>query len=317
MMRRALLLLACLLVALPSLGQQTSGSATLVVGPVVSLLNGCTPATIGTASCPTPTGWTLVVTQNFESGTLPSNQSYAAGFNNSANGGINSINPHTGTKSLQGLYGSDGDVITWQLNAGQVDPFNELYISYWDYLDSTGRGYKEMYILRMKDPTSGQEVSWDYICGFYCQNSGYNWTVGGLVQVSAGDAPGGQPNYDWNLPSLALNLGTWRQYEIHFKPNTSTGGVANNDGVMELFVNGQLVARTVRNTNGIFNMQGTYIQVAGVYTAIANINPDSSCNFTTGAGTTQVRCNPFRTCAPCPIPPTFNRFIDDIIVLKK
>jgi len=58
------------------------------------------------------------------------------------------------------------------------------------------------------------------------------------------------------------------------------------------------------------------IEVGGVFTAIKYTDSSGQCvPMSQGIAT---YCQPsFSVCSPCPIPPNFTRFIDDVIVLTK
>src|SRR5205814_8657842 len=82
-------------------------------GAAQGLLTGMTPA-----SFTIPTGWTLVVTEGFETGGLGSaNESLNSGFNccggSGGSGGIRSGFGHTGTFALFQHYNNDQDGLEW------------------------------------------------------------------------------------------------------------------------------------------------------------------------------------------------------------
>ncbi len=275
-----------------------------------SLLAGMTPSNFTV-----PAGWTLVKTQDFESGTLPPGQDMSA-----PGGGITTTRPHTGTRSLEGLIDSDDRTVAWFLNPGGVNPFSEVYVSWYEWIEPQGRFSTEMFLIGFgtlqADGSLEQAAGIDIIQSTAC---GYNSLGCNLLQTSDTNFPttGGQANYFWNGPILNFNLGVWRQYEVHYIPNTRCGAVGCDNGTMRLFVNGSLYWEVVnRNMNGIFSMQNMLIHAGGVYTAQASLFADGTC-APPGVGTTGRSCNPFSACAPCPIPPNLRRFIDDIIVLKK
>jgi hypothetical protein len=265
-----------------------------------------------------------VSTQDFESGSLPANQSVAAGFNNGANGGINSVNPHTGTKSLQGLYASDGDVIGWFLQPDTT--FNsDLYVSYWNFNDPNGTIPLEYFISTITNsdqasaPGHWQDLGWDPQGNAGAVNTPCSSSV---VISDTTDHPDtgnpatqGQYNFIWGLPSYCLNGGSWQQLEIWYHPNTVTAGTANNDGFTIFYVNGRILAQVSgRNLNGIYGPGGptpnlaspngaSFLEVGGVITAFCD-------------AAVTIRANPFSLC-PANAPSAYHRYIDDIIVMKK
>jgi hypothetical protein len=93
------------------------------------------------------------------------------------------------------------------------------------------------------------------------------------------------------LPSGAVSL-----------PYSSTLGAAN--GALQLFINGQLSQQSLNaNLNGSVSMANSDVEVGGVITDFC----DAAAN---------VRANPFTVC-PSASPSPFNRYFDDIIIMKK
>lgn len=279
-----------------------------------SLLSGCTVNASNQPNCSIPSGWSLVIAEGFENGSLGSTE--AMDQNNS----IVTNNPHTGSHSMKGHYGGDGDRVSWFLAAGNTGSFNELWISYWDYADPNAMyGNSDYFLVDINNPAG---------CGGQGQDFGYDAqdftgnltplstsTIIGVSQGSTSSPSTCQGYYQYSTGSnLAMNAGSWRQVEIHFKPSTtvstgsncndSNGGTyCNGDGEAELYINGQLQQRQLNaNLNGSQSMAGTGIELGGTLT-----------DFCDQGGT---RAVPFSKCqANAPTP--FNRYIDDIVVLKK
>ena len=118
--------------------------------------------------------------------------------------------------------------------------------------------------------------------------------------------------------------GSWVQWEIHYRPNTS----GNADGFARVYKNGTLFTHTENaNINSTINMNNAAIQVGGVYTKLLWMKDYPACSICSKApGDGNDLCrkvrgyqqfgNPY--CAPTdPALPSFKRFFDDIIVLKK
>lgn len=293
------------------------GTATLGCTTVgtASLLAGQTPATFVL-----PSGWTLVVKQDFESG-LPSGQEIAVG----AGGGINTVNPHTGTKSLQGLYNSDGQVIWWYLHNSIIGTANDIYVSYWNFFDSNATIPQELMLFL---PRINPNLT---TCNGTCQFVGYDWqtaappvvTAGDMVNVEGANSTLGVIPFHWETgKNLAINGGVWVQFEMWYHPNTATCSTSvscgNQDGFIKLFVNGQLLEQTVCPSGGITGCLNGAFGTGGSSTTM-QANMDMSLGgvitaFCDSAHT--IRANPFSSC-PSSAPSAFHRYIDDIIVIKK
>jgi hypothetical protein len=295
-----------------------------------SLLAGC--SYIGQGGCPLPASWTLVGQQDFECknshaippnpscSSLPGNQDRSPGTN------FESKQAHGGMYGFGGQYFADGNEIKWQLNQGAIGTFQAIYISYWEYTDPNAQyGNSDYYLFHMVSPTQ---------CAGLIQDIAYdaqNPSGGGapptpatfMLPIANGNTSGAscQGYYQWanggrNLPMMA---GQWRQVEIVYTPSTSTSGPQANtpnvhcnspttsgcgNGTLQLFINGRLWQQSLNaNLNGTTSMANSDVEIGGVITDFC----DAGAN---------VRANPFSAC-PGKAPTPFNRYFDDIIILKK
>ena len=115
---------------------------------------------------------------------------------------------------------------------------------------------------------------------------------------------------------MSMGGGSWRQFEIHIMPSTvvtdSTSCLATNNGSdckgngsSSFYVNGQqLISMTGVDINGTTSMANAIVSAGGVLTDL------SGC----GAWAT-TSCTGSRPGALPPAP--FNRYIDDVIIVKK
>jgi len=281
-----------------------------------SLLSGMTPAHFTV-----PAGWTLVRTQDFESGSLGSGEVTCGAATS-----ITTTNPHTGSRSLQGTYAGDGQRICWALQSGVVNSA-EVYISFYVFWESQGRYNDEFELARFLKNDSGgnllQEVVVDQISIGNASNTG-NMTNTNLVVIPQGIlSAGGFTHAYWeNATNLNNSFGVWIQYEIHFKANTP----GSSDGVMEIFKNGALNQQIVNaNFNGTLSMTDMLVFIQDVYTKLTWLRADNSCGAFMGDGADRgprvfdftQPCNCTAQCPPSGSVPIFKTYIDDIIVLKK
>ena len=291
-------------------------SATLTNGFTVtaaqaqSLLNGCIVVESNNApSCSAPSGWTLAGAEGFGGGSTH--------MNSTLSGSVTTTKAHTGSSAMGGLYQSDGGVIADWIHETVFGPYNDIYLSYWDYEDPNALIPQELFVGIVSNgeqgtaPNTYQDTGWDW------QNTpGQSDSCASMANVFEPLGSGGQGTFNYGN-KLCINAGSWRQYEMWYHPNTVTGGVANKDGFIKLFVNGQLQSQVVNaNLNGLRGsgtgnqtptMQNphsdAFIEVGGVITAFCD------------PGAT-VRANPFSAC-PNAAPTPFHRYIDDIIIMKK
>jgi hypothetical protein len=129
---------------------------------------------------------------------------------------------------------------------------------------------------------------------------------------------------------FSMNDGAWRQYEIDFKPSTTyTGNVTfplsncNNlsfsteacgNGSLKLYLNGKLVM-DIENANlnaDVPMTPGGNVSVGGFITSFAADGTTRCTVFSSTGGGTCPGTQP-GTGGPQP----FNRYVDDVIILKK
>lgn len=291
-----------------------SAGALLTGAVVKSDASNCASSTISVA---VPTGWSLVCARGFEGSSSVSN-SETVDFG--AGGGINSANPHTGSQSLQGLYNGPDQHVDWGLNAGIIGSFNEVVISFWEYVDS-GAMYGDSDFFYGGIAVHGvcgqlQDTAYD-IQNFSGQQSS---TSADLIVVSEGPDTQATPcmgKYQYTTgKGMSMGGGSWRQFEIHIMPSTvvtdSTSCLATNNGSdckgngsSSFYINGQqLISMTGVDLNGTTSMANAGVGVGGPLTDL------SGC----GSWAT-TSCSGSR---PGALPPSpFHRYFDDIIIIKR
>jgi hypothetical protein len=294
----------------------TPSAGALLTGAVVtSDASNCASSTISVA---VPTGWSLVCARGFEGS--PAISSSETAIFGGGGGGINTTNPHSGNHSLAGSYNGPDQTVLWQLNSGILGSFSEVYISFWEYVDSNAL-YPDsdfFYGGLIKPGVCGQiqDIQYD-MQNFSGQNSSNSAT---LVLVSEGPDTQATPcmgKYQYSTSKgLSMNGGSWRQFEIHISPSTSVsdstsclatnnGSDCTGNGSSQFYVNGQqLISMTGVDINGTTNMSNAQVSIGGVLTDL------SGC----GSWAT-TSCSGSRPGAMPPSP--FNRYIDDVIVLKR
>ena len=281
-----------------------------------SLLTGMTPS-----NYVLPTGWELVRTQNFETGSLPSDE---LGF-----GTITTTSPHSGNRSLQGRVWKDDSATGWKLAQG-VATKGELYLSWYEYMEGQGRMNDEMWLMKIgKTWTSGgQGERWQWLNKLGDWNKAFNILDGNLIFFCEGTQPGttGSVAYYNDAVWRSVGFGKWQQWEVYWKSNTP--GV--KDGITQIYLDGVKVAE-VTNTafSGTLDMTGPSIVLGGTtYTKIIwgpQPKPSTTCATTVQQLSYSIN-RPQDFAQPCLCPgqcppdgyvPIFNRFVDDIIILQK
>lgn len=301
---RSTALTVCLLLALWAAGNLPSEAS------AQSLLHGATAS-----SHAIPSGWTALKVQGFEGG-VDANKEFI-------NASITSANAHTGTKSMGGSIAGDGGGVRWVLEQGNHKS-REVYISYWDYMDSQATFNDEQFqaVFRVNNGSGAtiqqQNVWYDW---YWAANGAFNAPAGQLLVVSEGAGVGELHKAFYDsiyAPAVAPQRGQWAQFEIHYKANTA--GAAN--GFYRGYVNGILrVNLENRNLNGSIDMIGMLVQIGGTYTKhiwrLGDGSIGNTCGTFIGHGAGSSRMTDWSTTTyDCgPVPPIFNRYFDDIIVM--
>lgn len=305
------------------------------------LLSGCTVNEANNStSCTAPAGWTIIAQEGFGGGQvhMPGNSTYYGNQISTAfaTGGHN--------YTVNGLYNSDGNIIGGRINFRQIisGSITDLYMSYWDWEDSNALIPAEIGIagfINCDGCANQQEFGWDWSGQFLGDGKSYPSEPMLAVSNCLGPPQACNPTFYYpgagrcedpiwcqspypghqdagSAGSLAINRGRWRQYEIWWHPNTVSGGVANPNGFLLLYVDGALT-QSVHNyaPNGLRGTGGQtptlqapdstgFIEYGGVITAFCGVDED------------QGRANPFSRC-PVYTPTPFHRAIDDVIIMKK
>ena len=264
-----------------------------------------------------PSGWSLVAVQDFESGSCPPTQSCT-----DFGAKITATRPHSGSRSIEGNYTHDQSSTAWYLNEGNTGSFSEIYLSFWEFTESQARFNDEYMIARFQAPVSSsvQDIIYDWMWA-----PTFNSTKATLYMVSEGEV-----TERWGGKSGNIPVGVWTQWEIHLRPNTP----GQADGFSRVYQNGVLF--TSADNKELFGpdakMANTYVAAGGFYTKIVWMKDYPTCSIPSGCSAGpwegndlcvvkngwagQSFANP--RCAPTDPPlPSFKRFIDDVIVMKK
>jgi len=286
-----------------------------------SLLVGMTPGKYSI-----PPGWTLLRTQDFES------KCGADEDCGRASGRVGTTKPHSGSYGIEGSIGNDQAEVGWKWYNPNTGDFSEIYVSFWEYNEAQALFNDEYFLLsimKRNSDESHQLQHWivDWYWGQDDSNKpafnapksslfiiGEAWSEGGGIEFT--DYKNGRLDY--------VPKGSWVQWEIWGKQNTSL----KNDGFMRVYKNGNMyIHREVANMNGNVNMSNpNHIMVGGVYTKLVWMHDYptcTKCDSYPGEGTDacvssmgwwgQSFSNP--RCGSSL--PSFKRFIDDIIIMKK
>lgn len=267
------------------------------------LLSGMTPGSYNI-----PSGWSLVRTQDFE-GSCPEGE-----WCGRWSGKVTSTKPHRGSNSVEGTYSNDQADAGWSLSEGYIGTLSEVYVSFYEYIDSAARFNDEFYLAHfaVNSPTL-QEVVLDW---FWAPT--FNSTTATLYAVSQGVQYG-----RFAAKTATVPTGAWVQWEIHYRPNTS----GNSNGFIRIYKDGTLFSSQENaNINGTANMNNMFVQVGGDYTLLSWSKNSPTCTIAgtyIGDGTDycmvgmgwsgQSFSNPHLH------PPlsNFKRYIDDIILMKR
>jgi hypothetical protein len=300
-----------------------------------ALLTGQTPDTYSL-----PSGWSEVITQDFESGGIGPNEELI--------GAVTSVRAHTGTKSTRGYYSADAAEARWMLSRNVIGTYTEVYLSFYEWVDSNARNSDEMFVANFVKNTEAewyliQEVITEWFAG---PGQGWNGTEGYILIQHDGDvSAGGTEAIVHYGPTKTWPVGSWVQWEVHYRPNTP----GNSDGFIRVYKDGERWLNVNnQNLNGTVDMSNVMIQAGGVYTKLGwqiseNNNGCATGEYPGGEGAVDYHFYPpgewytnrvvdfdycrwpmgdgsYTTCNnQCPPDgkvPKFYRYFDDIIVLK-
>ena len=240
----------------------TSGGSTSGSG----LLTGSTPS-----SYVLPTGWTLFAKENFESGACAAGTWCSGNFVSTQyhNDG-NSVHNH----AMSCTYGNPtGDCVGSGLNWNKFLPVGtrEVYVSFYEWLDTSFRMNDEMFLMRFHwDTGNGQPQFRESILDYFQNSTGtYNSTDATLLWNIQG-----QPYYQNKLPgnrrddqtNWAIGTGRWVQHEMYTKFSTVTGTIAIPGTVT---VNA--TAKTYTRSSGSWIADGVTVGSSPHFKGFANV----------------------------------------------
>ena len=279
-------------------------------GPVTppgndGLLSGMTPG-----NYKIPSGWSLVRATDFE-GSIPSGETWELW-----GASVQTDRYHAGSKSLGGTYDSGQDDVAWRLDGSVLGTYSEVYLSFYEYIESQALFNDEFFLARFGVSNPFQEIIADWYWA-----PGFNKPSATLYAVSQGVADGRSAEKGATVPK-----GAWHQWEIHYRPNTS----GSSNGFYRVYLDGTLfMSAENANLNATVSMNNADVQVGGVYTKavwmmdyptckVCSTAPGNGTDYCTRANNwdyesfSNPKCNPID-------PPlaSFKRYFDDIIVMKK
>lgn len=280
-----------------------------------SLLSGCTVDAKNQPTCTIPSGWTLAAAQGFETGTLPSGQTLGGGAK------IECTVAHTGGCAAGGEYTGGDQRQYWTLSGSKINSLS-TYLSWWEWDDSQGRLNQDFFMTRRTLYQSGSFTD-DAIIGLWPQGPNdclFNCTS---EQIGLGaEGRSGQPSFIDYGPYTGPDWGTWTQWEVEMDINTS----GNSDGSVYVWRNASKVfSDTNKNIGGTLTGWATSdLDVGGVYTYLVWWLDSAHTQCASGHSPYTTNYGDWSKPDPCPLqaPTTgygipFNRYFDDIIVLKK
>jgi len=270
------------------------------------LLSGMTPG-----SYSIPSGWSLVIKQDFE-GSLSGDENH--------NMTKVSDQKHGGTYSISGTHDGDGSDTSWWLRSNRIGSFSEVYVSWYEYIESQARFNDEFWLLQFMKRDSNDNLSQEVFATWWW--SDFNDASSSLffVSQSADESVGETRRFGGT--GYTVPTGAWVQWEVHYRPN-STG---NSDGFMRIYKDGTLWQGIEdRSFNYLVDMSNMSINIGGVYTKLTWLLSNGSCSSSFGSGTDSgprvtsfsSPCYCTNQCPPDGKVPIFKRYFDDIIILKK
>jgi hypothetical protein len=300
------------------------------------------------SSYTTPSGWTLVEAVGFEDGTRgpgasSSNMAIECGF------------AHSGNCAFRGAYDTGDKTVSWSSQA--LGNSRDTYVSFWEYDEPQGRmnadfdiggvqafGYTDA-MIRFQPGCGGNALS-------NALGIPYAWNAVLERPTLYAEGNGSNPNFatwGWGNECLAPNVlsdgsqgwGNWTQWEIRVKENDPTNPSSPANGEVELYQNGKLVNYISQyqgqcssnpvpcsNLAGNLDIASLYhvAVVGGVYTKYVEYQDSglTVCEIYPNLPSYGRIMGSFSNPDPCPVQappsgyvPTFNRYFDDIIVLKR
>lgn len=309
-------------------GLSATLSSGLTVAPPTSLLAGCTVSASNQPVCGSndgsaaiPSGWTLVLAEGFDTHALATSYESLSGTT------IECSVWHSGTCAMEGDYSGSGNVRFLDIK-GAMTGSHELYVSWWEYSPGMNANFNaNNFLVKLLDTSANGTNTfdrWTFSNGW----SGNGTCLNGIGPGNDYDCQNGEAVVESQEPGqsgmvqygnyINFPVSGWHQYEIHYLANTFTNGTADSDGSIQLYVDGQLELSHSNIVVNYTDMTAMEIQLGGDF---------EDAKYTDSTGTeciipsmqdTWSYCSPvFSTCSPCPIPPNFTRYWDDIIVLKK
>jgi hypothetical protein len=215
------------------------------------------------------------------------------------------------------------------LEEGYVGSFSEIYVSWYEYIESQALFNDEIFLAKfaVTSPVY-QEVLADWYWAESSRStfsSSFNGAYATLYIIPQGPR-------DARIAGRkdAVPKGSWVQWEIHYRPNTS----GSSNGFYRIYKDGRLyLSAENADVNGDTSMNNTMVMLGGTYTklvwmenyptcTVCSTKPGGNSENGTDACTLykgwngQSFSNP--KCAPIDPPlPSFKRYFDDIIIMKK
>jgi hypothetical protein len=260
-----------------------------------------------------PSGWSLVRKQDFE-GTKPTGENWG-----SWNGSVTTTRPHSGSKSIEGTYANDQADVHWSVSQENVGPYTEIYLSFYDYVDSTARFNDEYWIADFFQAAVNKNVIAAWLWAGDSSGMGYNGTY---AELSAANEQG-PPDYSTRMGWKQIPSGRWVQWEVHFRPASAS---RVSDGFIRIYKDGVLFGQSSNKSFCSDLKTGSSVQAGGIYTLLSWATNYPTCTIAgskIGSGTdacmSSMKWWGQSFSSPHLHPPLspFKRYIDDVIVLKK
>jgi hypothetical protein len=293
--------------------------------PSGALLTGCTVNGSNVPSCSTPSGWTLVMAQGFESGSLGTGQSFYGGSNTET---IDTTEAHTGTHSMD-TYVEHSYQGVGMILAGSAINSNHTYVSMWQYVQIANPGYGVEYtdwsMFDRKNANTDLNPDWQCAAQNGCDPAEQS-------EWAQGASGTGFANWAVYGPEESTGMGVWTQWEWELRGNDP----GQTNGFEQLFKNGVLVQRVDSSSSRTGVCSGTTFTTAAPWSC-GNLNGNNSIATIplfiggdwgavvpgTGANQNMSACvggnglTAAQVCPPNGSIPFFHIYIDDVIVLKQ